>query len=74
MPDVITTYSIFKAISSNEDVLFWIVEYNPTMVQSPIERYSILRNEILQNPHNYIERLESGIYRIWTTTPYEKSW
>lgn len=74
MPDVITNYENFKNIIQSEQALFWIIEYNPQLNDKTLERYSLLRNEILKNPQNYASRLNTGVYRIWTTTPYEKPW
>ena len=74
MLDVITSSDVFKNITQNEQTPFWIIEYNPLNNNLSIDRYSLLRNEILHNPQNYISRLDAGIYRIWTTTPYELAW
>lgn len=74
VPEIITSYDVFKNITQNNEILFWIVEYNPETYDSLDQKYSILRNEILQHPQNYAQRLNEGKYRIWTTTPYEKLW
>ena len=74
MPDIITSYEDFKNINQNEEMTFWIVEYNPNVYDSLDNKYSILRNEILRHPQDYTTRLDEGIYRIWTITPYEQPW
>lgn len=74
IPEIITSYDVFKNIIQNEETLFWIVEYNPEVYDLPDSRYSILRNEILRHPQDYNIRLDEGKYRIWTVTPHEKPW
>lgn len=74
IPEIITSYDVFKNITQNEQTLFWIIEYNPQTYTSQEDRYSILRNEILKHPQDYSMRLDNKIYRIWTTIPYETAW
>lgn len=74
IPKIITSFDVFKNITQNEQTLFWIIEYNPQTYNSPEDRYSILRNEILKHPQDYNIRLDNKIYRIWTVTPYEQPW
>lgn len=72
MPDIITSYEDFINLSKNNfDSLFWIIEYKN---KNDIERYSLLRTECLQHPTDFNERLNQGVYRIWTTTPREVNW
>lgn len=66
-------YENLKFVSGNVSP-FWIIEYNPNVYTTEENKYSILRNEILQHPQDYLTRLNEQIYRIWTITPYEKSW
>lgn len=74
MPDIITSYSTFKSFATSEEATFYIIEYNPNSYTLPEDKYSTMRREILQHPLDYAKRLDSGIYRIWTVTPYEKPW
>lgn len=84
MPEVIYTYQNFlNASSGNPAALFWIVEYSPNelgFIESNIEylnssnRYSLFRNECLNNPIDFKDRLDNRKYRIWTTTPKNIEW
>lgn len=69
----ITSYEDFKQVQTPSS-LWWIVEYNPTVVSGENERYNLLRNEILTHPQDYAERLNNKIYRVWTVTPWEQAW
>jgi len=72
MPDVIYTYNEFESYGkANPAVLFWIVEYRNA---TGVEQYSLMRNECLSNPQTYKDRLNNGVYRIWTTTPRTIEW
>lgn len=76
MPDIITSYEDLvkytgNMISIGRETLFWVIEYNkknPDFTEA--ERYSLLRNECLKYPQNFKDRLNNGIYKIWTRTPY----
>lgn len=76
MPDVITSYEDLikytgSMISIRRETLFWIIEYNSNNPDyTEAERYSLLRNECLKYPQDFKDRLDSGIYKIWTRTPY----
>lgn len=76
IPEIISSYEDFKIYTLNIEKasLFWIVEYNPLQLDLASDKYSLVYNEILHNPHNYKDRLNNGVYRIWTKTPYEKPW
>lgn len=74
LPDIITSSDVFRNIIQNDSTPFWIIEYNPNTYNLPEDKYSLLRNEILRHPQDYINRLDAGIYRIWTKTPYEAIW
>lgn len=76
IPEIISSYEDFELYNLNieQESLFWIVEYNPNYLNSIADKYSIMYNEILHNPQNYKERLNNGIYRIWTNTPHEIPW
>lgn len=76
IPEIISSYEDFELYNLNieQESLFWIVEYNPNYLNSIADKYSIMYNEILHNPQNYKERLNNGIYRIWTNTPHETPW
>lgn len=72
MPEVIYKYNDFEYYSKEKvEALFWIVEYRNV---SETERFSLVRNECLNYPLNFKDRLNEGVYRIWTVTPYEKQW
>lgn len=76
MPDIITTYDDLFTYSNNSgglnrETLFWIIEYNsknPDFNEN--EKYSLLRNECLKHPQDFKERLNNGVYKIWTKIPY----
>ncbi len=76
MPDTITSYEDLVKYTGNmtsigRETLFWIIEYNSNNSDyTEAERYSLLRNECLKHPRDFKERLNSGIYKIWTRTPY----
>lgn len=81
---VINTYQDFLTQSSgNPDALFWIVEYSPNELNftedslayksSPL-RYSLMRNECLNNPIDFKNRLNQKKYRIWNSTPKNIPW
>ena len=76
MPDIITNYNDLLTYTGNltiigKETLFWIIEYNSNNPDyNEIERYSLLRNECLKHPTDFKERLNNGIYKIWTKTPY----
>lgn len=70
MPDVITNYDDFVMYKNNES-LFWIIEYREA---DEVNRYSVMRNECVQHPTNFKDRLNDGVYRIWTRTPRELPW
>jgi len=76
MPDVIKTYSMLLNYTGNmtiigKEALFWIIEYNSNNPDyNEAERYSLLRNECLKHPTDFKERLDNGIYKIWTRIPY----
>lgn len=76
MPDIITNYEDLFIYSSNNgslnrEALFWIIEYNSDNPDfNEIEKYSLLRNECLKHPIDFKERLNKGIYKIWTRLPY----
>lgn len=63
--------------------LFWIVEYSPQELGYQektneylldLKRYTFLRNECRMHPTDFKERLDKGVYRIWTTTPQDFEW
>ena len=82
IPDLILTYNEFleaSHLTTGLASLFWLVEYSPNelgfssftdtqYLNSPL-RFSLLRNECLNHPSNYSERLNKGLYRIWTILP-----
>lgn len=70
MYDVIYSYDDFVN-RRTIDSLFWIIEYRDA---DEANRYSVFRNECLQHPADFKDRLNSGVYRIWTTTPREIPW
>ena len=76
MPDIITSYEDLVKYTGNmtsigRETLFWVIEYNSTNPDyTEVERYSLLRNECLKYPRDFKERLNSGVYKIWTRTPY----
>lgn len=70
MPDIITNYDVLQSFNT-PNALFWIVEYKNT---DEINRYSVFRNECLAHPTDYVERLNTGVYRIWTVTPRDIPW
>lgn len=74
MPDVITTYNDLSNYIENgvfrREMLFWIIEYNSNNYTSSEEKYSLLRNECLKHPLDFKDRLDNGVYKIWTCTPY----
>ena len=70
MPNVITNYNDFIIYKNNES-LFWIIEYREA---DEVNRYSVMRNECLQHPTDFKDRLNNGVYRIWTITPKEIPW
>lgn len=75
MPEIITNYDDFVFYSNNNpSALFWIIEYNPDSIMGEFERYSLIRNECLKYPEHFKDRLNNGIYRIWTVTPRDLSW
>ena len=76
IPEVITNYDDFTFYSGNTiSSLFWIIEYNSNLIEiNDITKYSIMRNECLDHPRDFKDRLNSGVYRIWTVIPYEKEW
>ena len=75
MPDVITSYEDLVRYSASgavlsRETLFWIIEYNPNNEDyNEFNKYSLLRNECLKHPIDFKERLNNGIYKIWTRTP-----
>ena len=72
MPEIINSYEDFIDFSKTiKDSLFWIIEYKNI---DEIHRYSLLRTECLQHPLDFSQRLNDGIYRIWTTIPREIPW
>lgn len=68
MPEIITKSTELFALRG-QPTMFYIVEYYDKDTHSA-ERYDLLRNEIIKHPATYTERLDSGIYKIWTTTPH----
>lgn len=70
MPNIITNYNDFIIYKNNES-LFWIIEYREA---DEVNRYSVMRNECLQHPTDFKDRLNNGVYRIWTITPKEIPW
>ena len=76
IPDIITSYEDLIRYGGNGqtisyETLFWFIEYNPNNPDyNEIEKYSILRNECLQHPLDFKDRLDKGIYKIWTRIPY----
>ena len=87
MPELITSYEQFlnkTRTLSGPVSLFWIIEYSPDelgcldendpeYISSPF-RYSLMRNECLNHPNDYSQRLNNHLYRIWITTPYNYPW
>lgn len=75
MPDVITSYEDLVRYSANgailsRDTLFWIIEYNSNNEDyNEFDKYSLLRNECLKHPLDFKERLNNGVYKIWTRVP-----
>ena len=57
MPDVITNYDDFVMYKNNES-LFWIIEYREA---DEVNRYSVMRNECLQHPTNFKDRLNDRV-------------
>lgn len=76
IPEIISSYEDFKIYTLNieQESLFWIVEYNPLQLNLESDRYSLMYNEILHNPQDYKDRLNNGVYRIWTKIPRELPW
>ena len=75
MPDVIYTYDELLSLGNFNAALFWIIEYNPDETGGDnAKRYSLFRNECLTHPESFKDRLNEGVYRIWTTTPREIPW
>lgn len=76
MPDVITTYEDLINYSDSggglsSEILFWIIEYNSKNSDfNENEKYSLLRNECLKHPIDFKERLNNGVYKIWTRIPF----
>lgn len=70
MANIITNYDDFLAYQSYES-LFWIIEYRAS---DEAHRYSIMRNECLQHPIDFKDRLNNGVYRIWKDIPQEIPW
>ena len=70
MPEVIYNYNEFITYEGNNS-LFLIIEYRDA---DDANRYSLMRNECLNHPTNFKERLNQGVYRIWTTTPRDINW
>lgn len=69
------TYEEFLSIGGNSpESLFFIIEYNPNSYDNPADRYSLMRTEILNHSQDYVDRLNNGIYRVWTKTPIELEW
>ena len=68
MPEIITKSTELLALHDHP-TLYYIVEYYDKDALSS-ERYNLLRNEIIEHPTTYIERLDAGVYRIWTTFPH----
>lgn len=87
MPDIITNYQQFLETSQRLQglvSLFWIVEYRPEEIGytntydnaylNSLDRFTLMRNECLNHPEDFMERLNNGQYRIWTSTPYNYPW
>lgn len=76
IPDVITSYEDLIKYSENgqtltKESLFWIIEYNSNNLDyNELQKYSLLRNECLQHPLDFKDRLDNGIYKIWTRIPF----
>ncbi len=74
MFDILYTYEDFLNYPQQEgEKLFFIIEYKAAEATSP-NRYSLMRNEILAFPLQFKERLNNGVYRIWTRIPYDTPW
>ena len=77
IPNLILNYNDFleaSRLSNRLASLFWIVEYNPDEVNeknynNSINRFTLMRNECLAHPNDFIDRLNQHIYRIWTDVP-----
>ena len=75
MPNIITNYEDLVRYSGGgftlpRETLFWIIEYNSENADfNELEKYSLLRNECLKHPLDFKDRLDNGIYKIWTIIP-----
>ena len=71
----IQTYEEYLQNGGNtQEGLFFIIEYNPEYYDLPEQKYSLMRNEILQHPQDFKERLNNGVYRVWISTPIDLEW
>lgn len=76
MFDIITSYedliNYTKTMSIvGKETLFWIIEYDSKNEDfTEAGRYSLFRNECLKHPQDFKDRLNQGIYKIWTCIPY----
>ena len=84
---IITDYDTFTNYNNSlgkGESLFLIVEYSPEELGfedardfnyiSSVNRYSLMRNECLQHPQDFKNRLNEHKYRIWLGTPEEILW